>query len=58
MKTQKVLQKWGTMGAFRQLCQEPYLEPNQKSMMELFCKNSLLFLQKKRPTVNIRLCCL
>ena len=23
-----------------QYCQEPYLEPNQKSMVELFCKNS------------------
>ena len=25
---------------FQQYCQEPYLEPNQKSMVELFCKNS------------------
>ena len=23
-----------------QYCQEPYLEPNQKSMVDLFCKNS------------------
>ena len=25
---------------FWQYYQEPYLEPNQKSMVELFCKNS------------------
>ena len=25
---------------FRQYCEEPYLEPNQKSMVDLFCKNS------------------
>ena len=27
---------------FWQYCQEPDLEPNQKSMVELFCKNNLL----------------
>ena len=29
---------------FWQYCQELYLEPNQKSMVELFCKNSLQLL--------------
>ena len=30
------------MATFLQYCQEPDLEPNQKSMVELFCKNNLL----------------
>ena len=28
------------MAIFLTVCQEPYLEPNQKSMVELFCQNS------------------
>ena len=28
------------MGIFLEYCQELYLEPNQKSMVALFCKNS------------------
>ena len=32
---------------FWQYCREPYLEPNQKSMVELFCKNSQQILVKK-----------
>ena len=41
----------------------PYLEPNQKSMVELFCKNSsrLLaanFFLQKSPTINASLYCL
>ena len=30
------------MDTFLIVCQEPDLEPNQKSMMEFFCKNDLL----------------
>ena len=41
IKTQKILDKWGLNGYFFwQYCQERYLEPNQKSMVELFCKHS------------------
>ena len=42
--TQKVLHNWGDVfetAIFWQYYQEPYLEPNQKSMVELFSKNSL-----------------
>ena len=38
---------------FKKYCQEPYLEPNQKTIVELFCKNSGLltpnFFNKKAP---------
>ena len=46
---------------FWQYCQEQYLKPNQKSMVEAFCKNSyrvlaVNFFCKKSPTINVRLC--
>ena len=51
IKTQKVLHDWGNIFYITilwQYCPEPYLEPNQKSMLELFCK--------KIPTINVQLC--
>ena len=45
-----------------QYCQEPYLEPKQKSMVELFCKNSWQLLAAnsflEKNTITVRLCCL
>ena len=38
-RTEEISFKWLL---FWQYCQEPDLEPNQKSMVELFCKNNLL----------------
>ena len=44
IKKQKVLYDWGSLldvyFFFWQYCQESYLEPNQKSMVECFCKNN------------------
>ena len=43
-------------GYFSWQCyQEPYLEPSQKSIVELFCKNSFL---QKSCSINVKLCCL
>ena len=62
MMTQKVLLgKYIFKLLFLQYGLEPYLELNQKSMVELFCKNSdqLLvfnFFRKKSPTANVQLC--
>ena len=36
------------MGAFLHYWQEPDLEPNQKSMVEHFCKNNLLVIALDR----------
>ena len=62
-KNKNVLHNLGNEYLFWQYHQELYLEPNQKSMVELFYGGALLtftcqpFLQKS-PTINVRLCCL
>ena len=48
-------------GFFWQYCQEPYLEPIQRSIVEFFWKNTwqvlaVNFFRKKSPSKNVQLC--